>query len=148
MLPLVQLTPDQIALIVGQVPGGVANVQDIYPLAPLQEGFLFHHRLTSEGDLYIMVTQFAFDSRDRLDRYLQALQWVINRHDIMRTMFVWEGLPQPVQVVCREAPVSVTEVDLDPADGDIAEQLANKFNLTELPLRYATGPDGPRLYCA
>ena len=129
MLPLAQLTAEQISLIVQAVPGGAANVQDIYPLAPLQEGFLFHHRITSEGDLYIMVTQFAFDSRERLDHYLEALQWVIGRHDIMRSLFIWEGLDGPVQIVCRDAPLLVTEVTLDAADGDIAGQLADKFNL-------------------
>lgn len=129
MLPLVQLTAEQISLIVQSVPGGAASVQDIYPLAPLQEGFLFHHRITSEGDLYIVVTQFAFDSRERLDHYLEALQRVIGRHDIMRSMFVWEGLAGPLQMVCRYAPLLVTEVTLDVANGDIAKQLADKFNL-------------------
>jgi amino acid adenylation domain-containing protein len=129
MLTLVQLSPDEIARIAARVPGGAKNIQDIYPLAPLQEGFLFHHFLTTEGDLYIMETQFGFDTRAHLDRYLQALQKVVDRNDIMRSAFIWEGLQEPVQVVWRNAKLSVEEVELSPGDGDIAGQLAEKYNL-------------------
>ena len=74
-----------------------------------------------------MTTMLAFDSRARLQRYLEALQAVIDRHDILRTALLWEGLPEPVQVVWRQAPLAVEELDLAEA-GDVADRLRSRFD--------------------
>ncbi len=107
-----QITPDMLALaeldqpslerIVAGIPGGAANVQEIYPLAPLQEGLLYHH-ITDERDPYQQHAMFSFASREQVDAFAQALQQVINRHDILRTSLVWDALEQPMQVVWRQA---------------------------------------------
>nr|WP_036774510.1 non-ribosomal peptide synthetase [Photorhabdus australis] len=128
MLPLIDLTQLEIDRIVDQVPGGVSNIQDIYALSPLQDGILFHHLLANEGDPYLLITQQAFADRQLLDRYLAAVQQVVDRHDILRTAFVWQGLSVPAQVVCRQALLFVTELTLDPADGLVSDQLSQRFD--------------------
>ncbi|MGY3464514.1 aryl carrier-like protein [Bradyrhizobium sp. LM6.11] len=128
MLPLIELAQPEIDRIVATVPGGVRNIQDIYALSPLQDGILFHHLLASRGDPYLLVSQMAFADRSLLERYLGAVQQVVDRHDILRTAFVWEGLSSPAQVVWRRASLEVSEVELDGCDGSGADELRRRFD--------------------
>ncbi|MDX7987526.1 amino acid adenylation domain-containing protein, partial [Xenorhabdus sp. 12] len=145
LLPLVSLSQNEIDAIVATVPGGSTNIQDIYPLAPLQEGILFHHLMQTKGDNYLLQSLLAFDSRERLDAFLTALQQVIDRHDILRTAAYWQELAQPVQVVWRRAPLEVNLFTPDPASDfaahSVIEQLKahtdprqHRINLNKAPL--------------
>ncbi|WP_330241205.1 amino acid adenylation domain-containing protein [Streptomyces sp. NBC_00525] len=150
MLPLVTLDQRDVDAVVATVEGGADNVQDIYPLAPLQEGVLFHHLLSSDADPYLMTLAFSFDSRARLDAFLAALRKVVDRHDILRTAVVWEGPPEPVQVVWRHAALPVTEADVTGADDRSARLRAMtdarglRLDLTRPPLAgVVIAPDAP-----
>src|SRR2546422_698055 len=76
--------------LVSGVPGGTGNVQDIYPLTPLQESILFPH-LAGDRNSCLAAMLMGLDNRARLEAYVGALQAVIERHDILRTAIRWKG---------------------------------------------------------
>ncbi|MBX8517740.1 hypothetical protein K5D69_23955, partial [Pseudomonas cichorii] len=127
MLPLVSISEEQLEQVIASIPGGAANIQDIYPLAPLQEGILYHHLSAEQGDPYVLQAVFGFTNQERLHAFTGALQSVIERHDILRTSLYWEGLDEPLQVVWREVQLGVEEVEVDIAL-DVVSQLQQRFD--------------------
>ncbi|MCA1453646.1 non-ribosomal peptide synthase/polyketide synthase [Bradyrhizobium sp. BRP22] len=97
------------------------EVEDIYPLSPMQQGMLFHAVHDDESALY--VNQVAAEVRG-LDagRLRMAWQAVSDRHAVLRTGFVWRdlsGLAQ--QVVYRHAEVPLVEDDWRARASELAE---------------------------
>lgn len=156
MLPLIELEPGQIARIIQSVPGGARNIRDIYPLTSLQEGILFHHLFhEGGGGTYVLPRLLAIPSRRRLNDFIDALQVVIDRHDILRTAVLWQDLPRPVQVVYHDVKLPVEYLELD-GEHDVRKQLEvwmepehQKLDLTRAPLvrlRVAADPHGMQWY--
>lgn len=140
ILPLIDLIQGDIDNLVNQVPGGVANIQDIYALSPLQEGILFHHMMAKEADPYLITVCVAFRTRELLDHYLSAFQKVIDRHDVLRTCILWENMSTPAQVVLRHVPLPVTEHPLDLTDGPAVNQLMRLYDPRKYRLNLNTAP--------
>jgi len=124
LLPLATLPQADLDRIVAETPGGLAALQDIYPLTPFQEGILYHHLLTPGSDPYLLWTVMRFDTRAALDAYCRGFQAAIARHDILRTGLWWEGISQPVQIVYRRADLPVTDLTLPPNDDPVAALIA------------------------
>ncbi|SEB35211.1 amino acid adenylation domain-containing protein [Tenacibaculum sp. MAR_2009_124] len=124
MVPLLDFSQEEVDSVVDLVPGGIENIQDMYPLSPLQEGMYFHYLMSdkNEGDLYVSPNLLLFKDKGQRIKFIEALQFVVNRHDVLRTCFISENLPNAVQVVLKEAVLSNKELKLNSSD-DIRSQL-------------------------
>jgi hypothetical protein len=83
------------------------NIQDIYPLSPIQHGMLFHSLHAPEMQLYHVQMVYTFSGNLNVDAFKHAWQQVVNRHTILRTSFYWEELDKPLQVVHQQVQVPI-----------------------------------------
>ena len=123
------------------LPVAAQDIDDLYPLSPMQQGMLFHSLLAQGNGDYINQLRLDVEGLDP-QAFRQAWQEVIDAHPILRSGFFWQGdLRQPVQVVYRqvEVPFSLLDWrqrnDLDTALKALAdEERAQGFELNQAPL--------------
>ncbi|HSF39587.1 MAG TPA: condensation domain-containing protein, partial [Thermoanaerobaculia bacterium] len=100
------------------------DVDDVYPLTPLQSGMLFHSLMAPGSGVYI--TQVSCTLPADLDprRFRQSWERLVERHPVLRTAFLWEGLDEPRQVVRKSFALPWQELDWR---GLSAEEQQNRF---------------------
>jgi surfactin family lipopeptide synthetase C len=123
------------------------NIEDIYQLAPIQEGLLFHTLYEPHSAMYI--EQFSYTIQGQFDvaAFRRAWQLMIARHQVLRAGFFWEDLDAPLQVVQKQAELPFALLDwrqLPPAEQDrqhaelLAADRAQGFDLAKAPLMRIT----------
>jgi len=99
------------------------NVEDIYPLTPVQQGLLFHTLSAPGSGLYCVQLSCTIHGDLSPAAFQRAWQRVLERHAVLRTAFLWENLEQPLQVVRKDLPLPWTQHDWrGMARGDQADQ--------------------------
>ena len=119
------------------------QIEDLYPLSPVQHGMLFHCLFAPEVGVYFVQKSCTLEGDLNLEAFQAAWQKIINRHPVLRTAFLWENLDQPVQVVYGRVPLPLHQQDwrgLSAGEQELklAEHLKTErrkgFDLTQAPL--------------
>ncbi|ANZ40483.1 hypothetical protein BBK82_35190 [Lentzea guizhouensis] len=102
--PLAHL--DQAA--VDRLVGTGAEVEDVYPLTPLQTGMLFHTLVDDTSTAYSNRFRLRLAGVSDPDALAEACRRVVDRTPVLRGGVVWEGVEAPVQVVRHRVDVPIT----------------------------------------
>ena len=82
----------------------MAQVQDFYPLSPLQEGMLFQTLYAPHSGVYVTQLNCVLSGLN-VEAFERAWQQMIDRHSVLRSFFAWKDLKKPIQVVPRHTAV-------------------------------------------
>ncbi len=118
------------------------NVADIYPLTPTQQGMLYHSLTAPDSEVYFEQIRCELGGTLDVEKLQAAWQTVVERHAVLRTAFLWDGLDTPLQVVRQTVTIPwelhdwrdhmpVDEVKLDRLAADYRQ---SGFDLAQAPL--------------
>ena len=77
------------------------NIEDIYPLTPMQQALLFHHLQHEKSDTGFLQMGFMLNGKLTISELKRAWQFVFERHPALRTAVFWENVDKPLQVVSK-----------------------------------------------
>ena len=125
----------------------VKDVEDFYPLSPIQQGMIFFTRLLPEEPIYH--DQFPYFLKlpaFEMNIFKKALEFLVQRHPILRTSFHPDEFYKPVQVVHCGTDKMMPQVELADLSGCghderhnavrryMMEDLKDKFHFGNQPL--------------
>ena len=121
------------------------ELEDLYPLSPMQQGILFHHLLGRADGEYLEYFRGGIGDLD-VAHFRRAWKEVIGLHPALRTYFLWHQETEPLQGVLRDLPLPFEVNDLralQPVDQEerirahvSAKSLAQRFDPGRAPLHH------------
>jgi amino acid adenylation domain-containing protein/non-ribosomal peptide synthase protein (TIGR01720 family) len=111
------------------------NVEQLWPLLPMQQGLLYHALLDPSDAAYTNQIIYQLPKQTNKEALRAAWATLLERHPILRTGFAWEhDLSQSIQVVHKHASLEWRDVMVT-ADSEF-EQEVEKARLHDLSLGF------------
>jgi amino acid adenylation domain-containing protein len=107
------------------------NVKNIYGLSPMQEGMLFHALKEESSPAYVEQLIMTLQGKVNESAFEEALQRLIDRYDILRTVFVYKSSKRPRQVVLKEKKPLLLYKDISHMDEASVTEYMNRFQLDD-----------------
>ncbi|MGW0366580.1 amino acid adenylation domain-containing protein [Streptomyces sp. NPDC002990] len=125
---------------VDRIAGDGRDVEDVYPLTPMQSGMLFH--TLAEPGAYVEQMTFVLDGVRDPGLLAAAWQRVADHTEVLRASLVWQDTERPLMVVERRAEVPVTHLDWRARTAGEQEAAVRRFLAEdrERPLDLTTAP--------
>jgi len=120
------------------------NIENILALTPMQEGMLFHYLKDPESDIYFEQLSLEISGKIDIKCFERAWNFVIQTNEMLRTVFRWEKVEKPVQIILKEHRLQLGYIEFSgktsTENQKLMERLKSrdrnqKFNLHEVPFR-------------
>ena len=82
-------------------------IENIYPLSPMQEGMLFHKLLGKDKNAYFEQVSFRISGKLEVELFEESINRLIEKYDILRTIFMYENQKRPLQIVLKKARIKM-----------------------------------------
>ncbi|HLP45787.1 MAG TPA: amino acid adenylation domain-containing protein, partial [Candidatus Kapabacteria bacterium] len=124
------------------------RIENIIALTSLQEGMLFHYLQVPQSQLYFEQLSLEISGEIDVPHFEKAWQVIIETNEMLRTVFRWEKVENPVQIVLKEHKFQPRYIHIAGQDaGERKERLEKikrkdeqeKFDLQEVPFRVTLG---------
>src|SRR5689334_11181014 len=117
-----------------------SNVDDIFEINGTQHGMLFHYLRENEDHMYNVQISINIDGDIDVDLLEEAFRLTRQNNESLRSVFRWEKLSKPLQIVLKNYPVKISYHDLSTdetlSEKDLVESdRYTRFDLREVPIR-------------
>lgn len=87
------------------------TIEDVYPTSPMQQGMLLPLLQKESAGLYHNQLTYRVAKDFDEHAFKRAWQRTVDRHAILRTGFLWDLVPEPLQIVFRSAAIPIEQQD-------------------------------------
>ncbi|MBF0288100.1 MAG: amino acid adenylation domain-containing protein [SAR324 cluster bacterium] len=117
------------------------NVKNIYALTPVQEGMLFYALYDKTSLAYFEQVYYHISGKLSVNAFERAWNELVKRHDILRTIFVYKNVPQPLQIVLKERQLEIHFEDLQGISPEEQEAHCQQYRKTDQSLPFDLSKD-------